>query len=532
MAPMPSESALKADLNSYDIQLKLEHALAHLLDKSYNLCNTAKIFQRHPLFTVAHSNKIEAIERVLKGPSIGVIGMHLYIEPEKAFETAKRFISELESAAGDSKEVKTASTKKDLDLKTGLSQLSAQINALLKQYKQFKPVLKDETLTEKVGSALLLNNIIRPVTFADYNNLTTIIPYFTNMVTFGAILKEKMNAQKTQSYTQQAKEAVHAVAIPVAAQLAQLVIAGNLPKLDAYKKKLLSREYHTENKKQIAQLKKRMHQYADYFGGGPGFSQLEGIHDEQTLQTFKKYADWLNHSIKYHGYGNQEAILMHGKPGNGKSFLTEALSNETGTPIINISPEVAQDEKKLEEKIAIGKMIARRQPNKAIIFNFDEIDLATSNRIANGEKQQISTSKERSLFSLLTLLAGVSSEDKGIRVLYMFSTNYIQHLDIALKRPGRISDIVSIGAPNKAQRTSQLNQLLGAEQQDESSELAKIITQAAEQTEGFDRSDINEITKKAHKRARFKNHPTPTIEDIFYGIENIRTNKEQSTSSD
>ena len=553
MAPVtpPDGQVSEGQKHTYSLQLKLEYAVAHLLDKSYRLCEQTRYVKKSSYFTI--SSKVAEIEQVLNGPYIKAIGVHLYINPDKAFAISSRFITELENkvaASGKktplikSSEAQVTETQKKKNLDNELKSMTIRIEALLKRYKSLKPKLKNASLIEKIASKLLLNPILKPLKFSELNSWGSLIPFSGDLMTASYALHKTwkkgndvpaISTGKSLSPTigESLSSLAKYAAFPLIGRLIYLVTIAHLPKVDQYKEKLLARAGYTENKEMNKKFKnEKIYKYINYFGDGPGFAQIRGVQDAPTVQLLEEYADRLEHPIKYYGC-NQEAILMHGPPGNGKGVILKSLSDETGTPIVNISPEVVQNEEKLQEMLYIGKMLAQKQPNKTIIFNFDEIDLATANRIFNGKKQQIDSNKERSLFLMLTLLAGVNAPNKGVRVLYVFSTNYIQHLDAALKRPGRINDIIHVKAPTEQQRAVQFLQLLMDPTLDEiPEEIQKMIAEAVAQTDGFDRSDIDDIIKKAQKSARFKNQPGPDIKDIFYAIENIHRNKEQSKSKD
>jgi hypothetical protein len=130
----------------------------------------------------------------------------------------------------------------------------------------------------------------------------------------------------------------------------------------------------------------------------------------------------------------KRGYMFYGKPGCGKTSFIISLANifSLNIYIISLSSNI-NDEKLL---IAISEI-----PEKSIVL-FEDIDVIfpkprnEDNNIDNDDKKtKIKTSKI-TMSGFLNAIDGISSSNKGL--LFIFTTNYIDKLDDALIREGRV----------------------------------------------------------------------------------------------
>ncbi len=147
-------------------------------------------------------------------------------------------------------------------------------------------------------------------------------------------------------------------------------------------------------------------------------------------------------------------VLLIGPPGTGKTLTARALAKELGVNYIAIvGPEVmgryyGEAEARLR---SIFQKAARSAP--CIIF-IDEIDsLAPDRAKVEGEVEK------RVVAQLLSLMDGFA-RTKGVVVLA--ATNRPDHLDAALRRPGRFDREVQFRVPNRVGRLEILTLLTQA----------------------------------------------------------------------
>ena len=135
-------------------------------------------------------------------------------------------------------------------------------------------------------------------------------------------------------------------------------------------------------------------------------------------------------------------IILHGKPGTGKTYLAKALASESGVNFISVkgpqilSRYIGESEKGVRELFRMAK-----QASPCILF-LDEIDSLTPRRTSDGSGSGVI---ERVIGQFLTEMDGI--EDlKGVFVLA--ATNRIDLIDPALLRSGRFDLIFELPLPD------------------------------------------------------------------------------------
>ncbi len=178
-------------------------------------------------------------------------------------------------------------------------------------------------------------------------------------------------------------------------------------------------------------------------------------------------------------------VLLVGPPGTGKTLTARALAEELGVNHIAIvGPEVigkhyGEAEQRLRE---LFDKAAKSAP--CIIF-IDEIDsLAPDRSKVEGEVEK------RLVAQLLSLMDGFA-QTKGVIVLA--ATNRPDHLDPALRRPGRFDREVLFRVPDRQGRLEILQILTGAMPLDQTVNLEAIADLAV----GFVGADLKAVCQKA-----------------------------------
>ncbi|KAF6207397.1 hypothetical protein GE061_018638, partial [Apolygus lucorum] len=152
-----------------------------------------------------------------------------------------------------------------------------------------------------------------------------------------------------------------------------------------------------------------------------------GVSDRilSDVKDFLKAASWYgDRGIPY-----RRGYLLHGPPGCGKSSYITALAGELsfGICVLNLSDRGLTDDR-LNHLLSVA-------PQNTIIL-LEDIDAAF---VSREDTKQVSTAYEglnRVTFSgLLNCLDGVASTEA--RIVFM-TTNYVERLDPALVRPGRV----------------------------------------------------------------------------------------------
>lgn len=180
-----------------------------------------------------------------------------------------------------------------------------------------------------------------------------------------------------------------------------------------------------------------------------------------SIDAFVNRKDWYEKNFVPYHYG----ILLYGPPGTGKSTLIRALiteymekyKNNTQSPLYlrNVSdlPGVHNEayEMTMKPRMIIIEDIDATclQKREDKIFDEKEGHVVEVSEISYDESDFRRRSFGKlnvSLSEVLNTIDGVSNLEN---VIYIFTTNHIEHLDPALIRPGRIDKMIRIDKPGR-----------------------------------------------------------------------------------
>jgi transitional endoplasmic reticulum ATPase len=201
------------------------------------------------------------------------------------------------------------------------------------------------------------------------------------------------------------------------------------------------------------------------------------------------------------GIDPPKGVLLHGPPGTGKTLLARAVADESEANFFPVAgPEVmgkyyGESEQRLRE---VFEEAEQHQP--AIIF-FDEID-----SIAPKRDQVGGETERRVVAQLLTLMDGLEPRQN---VIVIATTNQVDQMDEALRRPGRFDREIVIGVPDTSGRREILNihtrgmPLAGDVDIDELSD----------KTYGYVGADLASLTREAAMESLRRNLPQTSIDE-------------------
>jgi transitional endoplasmic reticulum ATPase len=149
------------------------------------------------------------------------------------------------------------------------------------------------------------------------------------------------------------------------------------------------------------------------------------------------------------GIAPPRGVLLHGPPGTGKTLITRALAHEIGASVHAVQgPEIISHWYGGAEHNLREVFEAARADAPAIVL-IDEIDsIAPRRDSTRGEVEH------RVVATLLTLMDGLA-ELKDVVVVG--TTNRVDAIDPALRRPGRFEYEIHIGVPDTAGRAEILS---------------------------------------------------------------------------
>ncbi|CAN6442900.1 unnamed protein product [Victoria cruziana] len=144
-------------------------------------------------------------------------------------------------------------------------------------------------------------------------------------------------------------------------------------------------------------------------------------------------------------------LLLYGPPGTGKTSLVRAVVREYGANLTLISPHTVhrayagESERILRE--AFDQASSHASEGKPSVIFIDEIDVLCPRRDSRKEQES------RIVAQLLTLMDGSKSSAKSCsHVAIIASTNRVNAIDPALRRPGRFDAEVEVTVPTEEER--------------------------------------------------------------------------------
>lgn len=139
-------------------------------------------------------------------------------------------------------------------------------------------------------------------------------------------------------------------------------------------------------------------------------------------------------------------ILLHGRPGVGKTFFARAIAGEFGMQMLHVSTGDLVGSMQGQSAQNIDKAFRTAARNLPCLLFFDEFDSVAQRRDQSPDQES-----RRTVNQLLTSLEEFRDERK---LVVMAATNDLSHLDPAVIRPGRFDRHIRIDLPDAPARTA------------------------------------------------------------------------------
>ena len=182
-----------------------------------------------------------------------------------------------------------------------------------------------------------------------------------------------------------------------------------------------------------------------------------------------------------------KGVLLHGPPGTGKTLICKALASELGVTAYRMSATELVGSVQGETEANLRLLFSRALAHAPSLVMIDEFDVIATNR-----ERLASQSDVRAASQLLTLMDGLEEVDG---LILMATTNRIQAIDPAFRRPGRFEEEIFVGPPSASARAEILS--IHTREMPLTVEAQDAITAVADETGGFTGADLMHLARSA-----------------------------------
>ncbi len=208
-------------------------------------------------------------------------------------------------------------------------------------------------------------------------------------------------------------------------------------------------------------------------------------------------------------------VILYGPPGTGKTLLARATANEVEAQFYYINgPEIVGTSYG-ESEGNLRRIFGEAVHHAPSVIFIDELDVIATKRGESG-----SHADTRLVTQLLSLMDGLNKVDG---VVILATTNRIETLDVALRRPGRFDYELYIGPPG----TDGREQILKVHTREMPLEegARSFLAQLAADTPGFVGADLMALCREAGMHA-LRRHRPPTSSPAQWNPEKLRVQRD------
>jgi transitional endoplasmic reticulum ATPase len=193
------------------------------------------------------------------------------------------------------------------------------------------------------------------------------------------------------------------------------------------------------------------------------------------------------HVYRHLGINPPRGIILYGPPGAGKSHLARAVANEVDARFYYINGPDVIGTYTGETEANLRRMFNEAGHHSPSIIFIDELDAMAPKRGETGAH-----SDTRTVTQLLSLMDGLKRVDA---VIVIGTTNRIDAVDPAFRRPGRFDREIFIGPPDVAGRREILE--IHTREMPLSDDAQAFLDEIAKRTHGFLGADLMELCRDA-----------------------------------
>jgi len=180
-------------------------------------------------------------------------------------------------------------------------------------------------------------------------------------------------------------------------------------------------------------------------------------------------------------------VILYGPPGSGKTHLARAVSNEIDARFYYLNGPDVIGTYTGETEANLRRIFSEASHHAPSIIFIDELDAIAPKRGETGAH-----SDTRAVTQLLSLMDGLKRVDS---VVVLATTNRVDAVDTAFRRPGRFDRELFIGAPDAAGRREILS--IHTREMPLSDSALTHLEEVARRTHGFLGADLMELCREA-----------------------------------
>ena len=202
----------------------------------------------------------------------------------------------------------------------------------------------------------------------------------------------------------------------------------------------------------------------------------------------------------------QRSVLFYGPPGSGKSHLAQAMAGSAGATLVRGSFADWQAQGHLGDMLrAMRACFSKAAASPPAVIVIDEID-AVGDR---GDPERHNTNYRTQVINAFLLALDRLASMEG--VMLVATTNYLENIDAAILRPGRIDAKANVPLPGARALERMIRDGFGAEIH--SSEITRLVRAAT----GGTAADVNGALRQARSVARHHGR-NMTAEDLRHAL--------------
>lgn len=220
------------------------------------------------------------------------------------------------------------------------------------------------------------------------------------------------------------------------------------------------------------------------------------------------------------------SAILFGPPGTTKTTIVKAMAQGLSWPLVTLSPGTfIRDGLENVERRA-SEVFSHLRDLRGVVVLFDECDELFRKRrgLAEGDREA-GNENARSISAFMT--ASMLPKLQGLRdngqILFVIATNYIEDIDPAAKRIGRIDRIVGVGWPDMQQREAIIKKTLAGElsrNQMKKPAIKEAVTQLADKTHYCVRGELVELARSLAVEIRIQGKDVrPEVVDALGSID-------------